>query len=458
MIKADVAIVGAGPGGSTLAKLLAASGYSILLLEAGEFPRDKVCGDFLSSEAMRLLVALGCEDLSDAPPIRSAELWLDGQVLSSAAIPGACAIARVDLDERLARQAVEAGACLIEGCRVGGVEVSDTGVEIAARRGETTETYEARLVIGADGARSIVARAAGLANLDRRHTFSAMRGYATGLSMDRSVFLFESDVFPGYGWLFPMGNGKVNYGAGVVAEASSRSNVRVRDLLARVELAATERFGGEPRFDRPVGWPIHAFASEGERYFDRGLLIGEAGGFVDPINGEGIAFALVTAGLAAVTIDEAFDEGDFSGRLLRRYETRWREHLELDLQIGRLLVTLLRNRHLRDVWLGWLRVVGLRAQRDASFAQQLANVMAGAAPNRVLLEPLTWFRTITAPAELGRFLLHFRPDPSDILRVLVGGGETGAQRMREVFSDAEWLRSWLSDLLRNEIEVARAFR
>src|SRR5690606_38543848 len=140
-----------------------------------------------------------------------------------------------------------------------------------------------------------------------RYTISAMRGYVAGLPHEDATVLFSTESFPGYAWVFPVRDGFANYGAGLVAEASIRDRIRVRDFLAELRSMIEARgraLGAEVRLGPLVGWPIETFRSDVPRIFERGLLIGEAGGFVDPINGEGIPLALETAGLAAETIED----------------------------------------------------------------------------------------------------------------------------------------------------------
>lgn len=465
----DVAIVGAGPAGSSLAILLARSGYDVVLLEQSRFPRDKVCGDMVSPRAFHLLTALGCgEGLETlrAKPIRTAEVILDGEILSATdlpdveELPGICrAIPRLQLDDVVFRVACASGAVAVEDCRVRGFQSEDEFVAIRTEvEGEPRE-IRARFLVGADGAQSIVARSAGLAVKDPCHTVSAMRGYATGLSLDRASFFFSTDLFPGYAWIFPMRDGELNYGAGLIAEASSRERLRVREFLTEVQDMIAQRaraVGAEVRIDAPVGWPIRTFRPEDRRIFDRGLLIGEAGGFVDPINGEGISLAVETAALAAEAIDEALQIG---APTFESYERAWRDSFEADLRVGDLLVSLIRNRRLRDLWLTWFRQVNRRARSDESYAALVNGVLAGVIPNRELLRSDVVLKSL---AQDGQFLSDY----------LDGAGHSGASvwaripqlylrelfRMTDSIRDGAWTAGWLFDVLSKQAGVLGSVR
>ena len=224
----DVAIVGAGPAGSSLAIRLARMGQDVLLLDRHSFPRDKTCGDLVSVRALGVLDELGCLDSVEAHhflPLREAHAFLNGQCLNRNWVlyrPGttahAHAVPRTVLDEILFRKAQASGAHTVESCRVRDVRVENDRVELSAQERGRGRTFSARMVVGADGAHSIVARKTGQAMTDRRYMEYAMRAYCHGLPVRESVVLFEEDFFPGYGWIFPISDGLANVGVGLVAD------------------------------------------------------------------------------------------------------------------------------------------------------------------------------------------------------------------------------------------------
>src|SRR3954471_23210525 len=238
----DVVIVGAGPAGSALAMELARDGHSVLLLEGARFPRDKPCGDYLSPRALASLERLGCGPAVRAmgsTPIRSSRLYLGRDQLVCGSLPHVSglpdhglAIPRRELDHLIYRRAIEAGAEGREGCRVTGFEVAHDRIEAIGTLDGKPWRGAGRLLIGADGATSAVARAAGLPMNDDRYTMASIRAYATGLCLDHTLMYFNEKYFPGYGWIFPIRPGLCNIGVGMVSEPLIRERLRLGDFYA----------------------------------------------------------------------------------------------------------------------------------------------------------------------------------------------------------------------------------
>lgn len=385
----DVAIVGAGPAGSSLAIRLAAIGQNVLLLEKKSFPRDKVCGDIVSAKGLMLLDELGCFEAiarRKLLPLRRARTALNGKWLAKGGIPPRAntidyyhAVPRVVLDEIIFRRAQEAGATTVENCTVRDLEIDSDSATLTALESGTQRQYSARLVVGADGAHSVVARRAGLAMTDERFVEFAMRAYCHGLPLRESMLWFEEDFFPGFGWVYPISDGLANIGVGMVAESVKRFDLKLHDFFGRLSKRlqnwAAEQ-GWRCEIEKPVGWPIKTYGGARTNYFERGLLVGEAGCFVDPLSGEGIAPALENATLARETISDAFDRGDFSRRTLRAYEGRWRQKFDPDFGVADLLVSFARNRHLLRVWMDALKVVCKTADKDPNYAWRVGGVLA----------------------------------------------------------------------------------
>jgi flavin-dependent dehydrogenase len=164
----DVIIVGAGPGGSAAAIALAQSGWRVLLLDKSNFPRDKVCGDMISPRSQRALRTLGCSPALEAAcphRVNAGAFYLDGQKLLTAGVPKVTGLTdyglvlpRMVFDEVLFRQAQAAGAQTLERCEVKELKIDAAGVSVVAEREGEPQAFPCRLVIGADGAHSLVAR------------------------------------------------------------------------------------------------------------------------------------------------------------------------------------------------------------------------------------------------------------------------------------------------------------
>lgn len=328
-IDADVVIVGAGPAGSTAAAHLARAGFEVALLEKASFPRDKICGDALTPRAVRETQRLGL-------PTRREDGWHPNRGLRLIGaghrleidwpdVPGmpdhGLTRPRMKLDADLAGFAAACGARLHENTMathpILGADGWVTG--IAARttdeRGRKTGpelTFRAPVVIAADGVSSRMAVAMGIEKRDDRPMGVAVRTYHS--SPRHADDYIESwveltaptggEVLPGYGWLFPLGDGTVNVGLGMLNTSPAFGQVDYRAVL-RDWIAA---MGGEWDIDAstqlaPVRSAALPMAFNRTPHFDRGvLLIGDAGGMVNPFNGEGIDYGMEAARIAAEVI------------------------------------------------------------------------------------------------------------------------------------------------------------
>jgi geranylgeranyl reductase family protein len=258
--QADVIVVGAGPAGSSAAYHLANSGLDVLLLEKSAFPRDKVCGDGLTPRAVRQLVALGLD--LDAPGWQrnnglrivgaGHRLELPWPELASFP-PYGMVRTRMDFDEILARHAEKAGARLRERTAVTGPVVDErtgrvTGVTAKpvdddGRRTGEVETYRAPIVIAADGVSARIATALGLERRDDRPMAVAVRAYYEtprhdDAWMESWLELWDgaphqSNLLPGYGWIFGVGDGTANVGLGILDTSKAFQHVDYKDVLRR---------------------------------------------------------------------------------------------------------------------------------------------------------------------------------------------------------------------------------
>jgi geranylgeranyl reductase family protein len=326
---ADVIIVGAGPAGSTAAFYLAHAGCDVLLLEKSTFPREKVCGDGLTPRAVRQLVNMGIT-------LGPQDGWLPNKGLriigggvrielawpELSSYPGFGLVrTRRAFDEILARAAQKAGARLLEGITVTGPvldEASGRITGVTARpsgpAGEDGDRiYRARLVIAADGNSSRLALAMGLPRRDDRPLGVAVRTYYANPRHDDDYLeswldLWDGErLLPGYGWVFGMGDGTSNVGIGLLNTSAAFQHTDYHALLRRwlAAMPPQWRLTEESRTG-PVRGAALPMGFNRTPHYTRGLLLaGDAGGLVNPFNGEGIAYAMESGEAAARVVIQA---------------------------------------------------------------------------------------------------------------------------------------------------------
>jgi geranylgeranyl reductase family protein len=409
-VKYDVVVVGAGPAGSAAAISLAELGWSVLLVDRARFPRDKVCGDFLSPRSIRVLQALGCWEA-----IRSAQRFsihrslvhLDGKLISRGPMPDVNDLApyglvvpRLVLDEILIRRAAHAGAEVVEGMEATGLSLDPSGITVQARSGRRSTELIGRLVIIAEGARSRLTSGLELVPAAVPNDMFALRAYYTDVASDpgTSAIFFDASYFPGYAWFFPTGDGRANVGMGIVTEVSRRYGINLRERFVRWlerDTGFQDLVGGARIDGRIKGWPLRVFHDSHRNYADRVLVVGDAGRFIDPINGEGIHTALESARIASSVAGEALASGDLSAASLSVYDRRWRTAFDLDLRTSDLIVTVAKNRDLLPLWLLVVRMVAERSMVDGDFASAFGGIMAGVVPSHRGMSPELAARMMT---------------------------------------------------------------
>jgi geranylgeranyl reductase family protein len=348
--QADVIVVGAGPAGASTAYHLAQAGADVLLLEKQSFPRDKICGDGLTPRAVKQLIGMGF-DLDEPGWQKNRGLRIVGAghrlelpwpELASFPPYGA-ARTRMDLDELLARHAQKAGARLTERTSVTGPVLDErtgrvTGVtarpvDDRGRKVGEEVTYSAPVVVACDGVSARLAMALGLERRENRPMAVAVRAYYRTPRhddpwMESHLELWDgvpgqSNLLPGYGWIFGLGDGTANVGMGILNTSAAFQSVDYKAVL-RTWLSNTP---GEWGFrDENLVGPIRSAALpmgfNRKPHYTRGvLLVGDSGGMVNPFNGEGIDYALEAGHLAADTILQALalPQGPARERVLAGY-------------------------------------------------------------------------------------------------------------------------------------------
>jgi menaquinone-9 beta-reductase len=382
----DVLVVGGGPAGAAAAIRGAAAGLSVVVCDKASFPRDKTCGDGLTTTALRLLERLGLdpstvdgwvpvdEVVLRSPSGRIVELPLPSNGLYAAVAP------RSTLDAALLAVAAARGVEVRQGAALESIHSTAAGIE--ATVGD--ETIIARYIIAADGMYSTVRRLTGVAgpHLGEWHAF---RQYFTGVADRRLWVFFEPDLLPGYAWIFPVGGGRANVGFGLPRRPGLSVRPMAgqwRDLLERPPLQ--EVLGAAQPEGHHRAWPIPADLGRAPLSAGRVLFTGDAAGATDPMTGEGIAQALLTGILAAEAVAAGSSD---PAAVARRYDADVQHHLARDLRfaaaLGRILAS---SRGAR----GAIHAAGLTPWTGRNFVRWMFEDY----PRALILTPSRWRRGV----------------------------------------------------------------
>jgi geranylgeranyl reductase family protein len=355
---ADVIVVGAGPSGSSAAYWLATAGLDVAVLEKTTFPREKVCGDGLTPRGTRALVEMGI-DVSERNGwlhnrgLRviggGQRLHLDWPELTSFP-PFGLVRPRADLDAMLARlyENTSATEPLLDGAgRVIGVQ------------GRTVDkrpvTFRAPLVLTCEGVSGKLAQHLGVHRNDKRPLGVAVRRYYTSPKTDDDYLESwlelwdgkpnESALLPGYGWIFGMGDGTVNVGLGVLNSSAGFQKTDYRAMLTRWLDNTPPEWGlREPNATGPTRGAALPMGFNRTPHYTRGLLlVGDAGGSVNPFNGEGIPYAMESGRFAAEAVVQALARPDGPSReqALAAYPERMRAEWGAYYRLGAAFVKLI---------------------------------------------------------------------------------------------------------------------
>lgn len=387
----DVLVVGAGPSGTAAAITLARAGMSVVVVDKAVFPRDKCCGDGLTTLALRELEALGLRP-DQVPNWQTVEqVWLRSPSGREVCLPlptdgiFAATTPRRELDAALVRLARAAGAVIHEGHALTAVRQSADGVE-ADIAGQGTIT--ANFLVAADGVWSPTRKLLGLSEegyLGEWHAFRQYAGNVTGPARDRLYVWFEEDMLPGYAWSFPLPGGRVNLGFGVTRDGTHNGKsmkAQWSTLIDRPHIRAA--LGPDVVLeDRHTALPIPAGIDQAVLTAGRVLFTGDAARATDVMTGEGIGQAVLTGRLAA----EAILAGKASDPIVVRgvYERSVRSHLLADHRMSKLLNGWLAKPLLAR---GAIRVVSLNAWTKRNFARWMFEDEHRA----VLVTPRRWHR------------------------------------------------------------------
>ncbi|HLN89686.1 MAG TPA: geranylgeranyl reductase family protein [Candidatus Binatia bacterium] len=390
----DVIVVGAGPAGSAAAHYLSTAGYDVILLDRCKFPRDKVCGDFVSPISQNELAKLGIThtiEFRSANQITKASVYLDGSKLVYRVVPKVeglprygRVVPRLVLDKLLLESACRGGAVFLEGLKAVGMRVKRRSVELEAEGPEGKRTLKARLLIGADGSNSAIARIVRGQPPSSTDRIIAIRGYFEGVEgpSSQADLHFNKESFPGYCWLFPTGKNQANVGVGAPLDTIP-SGIHLKELLDHLisnNVALSRRLKNAKLLGKIGGFPLTTYNPSLPLVDDRVMLIGDAAGLVNPLNGEGIQYALLSGRWASEVAISALIADDLSKEALVAYQHTVEQELSYGMSLASLIVQLIRNRSLNPLWLRSLELMAARSRVDSSYADIVGGILMGTVP------------------------------------------------------------------------------
>ena len=387
----DVLVVGAGPAGVAAAVALHRAGRMPVVIDKAVFPRDKCCGDGLTTLALRELEALGLQPSAVESFRRVDDVVVRAPGGRTVVLPlprgrgvFAGVTRRAELDAALVDVAAGAGIPVHQGCAVKDVTQDAGGVTVDA---EGLGQLRAAHVVAADGMWSPVRRALDLGEdgyLGEWHAFRQYVSGVTGPAADRLFVWFDADLLPGYAWSFPLPDGRANVGFGIL-RASGR---RIQDVkqtwatfLDRPHVTAALGPGTEPE-GRHLAWPIPARIDRAVLAHGRTLFVGDAAGATDVMTGEGIGQALLSGRLAGTAIAT----GGTAGSIAAGYTRSVRAELVADHRMSVLLGKVLARRRGADGAIAIVDHSGAWGRRN------FARWMFEDEPRAIAVTPQRWHR------------------------------------------------------------------
>lgn len=348
--RCEVLVVGAGPAGSAAAYWLADAGYDVVVVEKKRFPREKTCGDGLTPRAVRQLEDMGLSDalagqhrfdglraLAFGRELRL--VWPDHAGFGRHGY----VITRFDLDGLVAKRAEKAGALVAQGFEALeplGAEATRggaaRGVIVRETASGSRREIAARVVVIADGANSRLGRALGTTRDKSVPQGMALRGYYASPRHNENWIESHLDLrdpargsIPGYGWIFPLGDGRVNVGVGVLSTEKRWKGLNTSHLMEVFVKSAPVSWGlrASNALSEPTGGRLPMGLSVGPRYGPDYVICGDASGSINPFNGEGISYGYETGRIAAAYVGEALASGDLGA--LCTYEQKLEENYGL---------------------------------------------------------------------------------------------------------------------------------
>jgi len=401
-----VAIIGAGPAGSALSMGLTKNKIEHVLIDKATFPRDKICGDALSGKVVYALnrvkpdvvdqiVAKEQDYLPSwgitfvAPNGKQLDIPFTTDKTNQKQAPGFIAT-RSDFDNLLVENTISPYCTAMFGSEVKSTQITPNRVFIEI---DEIHSFTADIVVDCSGVRSDLAKDNGI-EMELNHYCAGLRRYyegVEGLSDEGYIELhFINDVLPGYFWIFPMTNGRVNVGIGMLSASVSKDKVNLKELMNKIieeHPVISKRFKNAKPVESVKGWGLPLGSKKRQLHFDRLLFCGDAASIIDPFTGEGIGNAMISAKYASDVIVEAVARNDFSRSRLNAYTDRVYHHLWPELNMSHKL-----QKMVKYPWL--FNFVANKGAKSKEFKILLTSMFENVDLRKKFRDPRFYFRLL----------------------------------------------------------------
>lgn len=352
----SVLVVGGGPAGTSAGYWLARAGHDVTLVEKKEYPRDKTCGDGLTPRAILQLTDMGFDfDVPEFHRITGLRSYAGDDLMIEMPWPEHSrfpnwggVIRRRDLDQQVARLAEKEGVRVLEKTTATPVIEEGRLTSVELSNGGEQRVVTPEITVIADGSMNRFGRDLGTSRRRDYPMGLAARGYfsspmSTDPFLESQLDLRDSSgaTMPGYGWVFPLGDGTVNVGVGLLSTFKRWKHVNTTNMMSDYVATAPEYWGlgEEAQLSKPTGGKLTMSFSKGPLVGGNWITVGDAAGAINPWNGEGISYGYETGRIAAEHVSDALGAGDPG--LLRRYPQRLEDQFGLYYKMARIFVKLI---------------------------------------------------------------------------------------------------------------------
>jgi|TARA_R100000479_G_scaffold130736_1_gene68750 geranylgeranyl reductase family protein len=355
----DIVLIGAGPAGCACAYQLAESGLTVAIIEKNIFPRDKICGDALSADVVNQLYRMNT-NLAEAflkrnpkqvskgvrffaPNNKSLDIHFTNPKHKEAV---GFVMKRLNFDAFFVEQLMNvSNVSVFENHKA--IQINHQGESVVVKTDKAT--FQAKMIIGADGANSIVNRKLSNNKIDKKHHSGGVRQYFENVKWNDAHGLIElhfyKEIIPGYFWIFPLPENQANVGLGMLSSEISKQNINLKQKFTELienHPNLKSRFKNAKPLETIKGFGLPLGSKKKQLSGDHFLLLGDAANLIDPFTGEGIGNAIRSGRIAAEHIKKAFKERRFDADFNKKYDTNIYQAMWNELRVSKSLQNLLK--------------------------------------------------------------------------------------------------------------------